>query len=249
MIRISNLTKHYASAEKTVSALENINIHINKKDIFGIIGLSGAGKSTLIRCMNLLEKPTIGEIFIDDIDLTNLSQKELISVRKEIGMIFQNFNLLMQRNIEKNVAFPLELTKMPKDQIKKRVAELLEIVGLSEKAKSYPAQLSGGQKQRVAIARALASNPKVLLCDEATSALDSMTTKSILQLLKEINERLGVTIVIITHEINVVREICTRVAVIDKSSIVEEGYTHDVLLNPKMDITKQLIGDGGCVCD
>lgn len=242
MIKIENLSKEFNTKDGKFTALKNINLEINKNDIFGIIGLSGAGKSTLVRCMNMLEVPTEGRVFIDGVDITTLRKKELMLLRREIGMIFQSFNLLMQRNVADNISFPLELAGMKRAKTKARVAELLEIVGLSEKSSAYPAQLSGGQRQRVAIARALATNPKVLLCDEATSALDAMTTRSILKLLKDINKTMGVTIVVITHEMSVVRALCNRVAVIDSSQIVEIGDTNEVMHNPKSDIARRLIG-------
>ncbi|MGN1098122.1 MAG: methionine ABC transporter ATP-binding protein [Clostridia bacterium] len=243
MIKIENLSKVFKTKDGDFTALQDINLEIAKNDIFGIIGLSGAGKSTLVRCMNMLEVPTEGKVFVDGIDITKLRRRDLLMLRREIGMIFQSFNLLMQRNVADNVAFPLELGGgMDKAQRKARVMELLEIVGLADKAAAYPAQLSGGQRQRVAIARALATKPKILLCDEATSALDAMTTRSILKLLKDINRTMGVTIVVITHEMNVVQSICNRVAVIDNSRIVEMGNTEDVMFNPQSEIAKKLIG-------
>jgi D-methionine transport system ATP-binding protein len=242
MIKITGLKKVYAGEAGGVTALEDINIEIKRGNIFGIIGLSGAGKSTLIRCMNLLERPTAGTVKIDGQDITTLQGAELGRLRRSMGMIFQHFNLLMQRTVERNIAFPLEIAGVHKKEIKKRVEELLELVGLSEKAGSYPSQLSGGQKQRVAIARALANNPKVLLCDEATSALDPMTTRSILGLLKDINRKLGITIVIITHEMSVITEICDHVAVIDYSRIVEEGPVIDVVTAPKSEPARKLFG-------
>ena len=245
MIKISGLKKVYTTGAGQVTALENVNLEIAKGDIYGIIGLSGAGKSTLIRCLNLLEKPTAGSIRIDGNEITDLRGAELRQLRSSLGMIFQHFNLLMQRNVEENVAFPLEVARVPKNEIRARVHELLELVGLSDKTKAYPAQLSGGQKQRVAIARALANNPKVLLCDEATSALDQLTTSSILRLLKDINQKLGLTIVLITHEMGVVKEICNKVAVIDSNHIVEHGATINVLAAPKTEAAKKLFGHAG----
>ncbi|MCX7774093.1 MAG: methionine ABC transporter ATP-binding protein [Clostridia bacterium] len=242
MIEIKNLKKIYKSEAGDVTALDDINLSIRKGEVYGIIGLSGAGKSTLIRCMNLLERPTEGSVYVDGQDITRLTQKELRALRGSLGMIFQHFNLLMQRTVEDNVAFPLEISKTPKDEIKKRVSELLELVGLTEKAKSYPAQLSGGQKQRVAIARALANHPKLLLCDEATSALDPMTTKSILGLLKDINRKLGLTIVLITHQMSVIKEICDTVTIIDNARIAESGPVLEVLSNPKSQAAKNLFG-------
>lgn len=241
MIELKNLTKEYATSDGTLVALKNIDLTIDDGSIYGIIGLSGAGKSTLVRCINLLEQPTSGQVILDGEDLTKVKKKRLLEVRRNIGMIFQNFNLLEQRTVEANVRFPLELIKMKKEDATKRVEELLNIVGLLDKAKAYPSQLSGGQKQRVAIARALATNPKYLLCDEATSALDPNTTTSILELLKNINRDLGVTIVIITHEMKVVESICTHVAVIDKSRIVESGNVSEVFAFPKSEIAKELI--------
>ena len=241
MISINNLSKTFAGA-KTVHALNGVNLHIKKGDIFGIIGMSGAGKSTLLRCISNLEKPTNGQILIENKDIFAINEKELIKHRKQVGVIFQGYNLLMQKSIYKNIAFPLEISGMKKDAIEKRVTELLEIVGLNEKRNSYPSELSGGQCQRVAIARALAVNPKVLLCDEPTSALDAFTTKSILKLLNDINQNLGVTIVIITHEIGVVKSICNKVAVIEMGKIVEDGLTSEILKNPTATTTKQLLG-------
>ena len=242
MIKITGLKKIYKSEAGDVLALEDVNLEIGKGEIFGVIGLSGAGKSTLIRCMNLLEIPTAGSIEIDGREITRLKGAELRKLRSSLGMIFQHFNLLMQSKVKDNIAFPLEIANVPKEEITARVNELLELVGLSEKAEAYPAQLSGGQKQRVAIARALANNPKVLLCDEATSALDAVTTKSILALLKDINRKLGLTIVLITHEIGVIKEICDYVAVIDRNHIVEKGRVIDVLANPRTAAARDLVG-------
>lgn len=247
MIEISHLYKEYQGDQHKIQALEDINLTIRPGDIFGIIGMSGAGKSTLIRCMNLLEKPTSGSIRIDGQEMTTLSDEQLRQARKQIGMIFQGFNLLMQRTVLDNVAFPLELSGTPKHEIQQRCLEMLELVGLKEKANAYPSQLSGGQKQRVAIARALVTHPKVLLCDEATSALDSLTTRSILELLKNLNQLLGVTMVVITHEISVVRNLCNKTAVIDSSHIVEQGFTSEILANPTVDITRDLVAFEGVV--
>ena len=241
MIELKHLSKTYTSSSGSVEALHDINLTIADGEIFGIIGLSGAGKSTLVRCINLLERPTSGEVWIDGRELTSLDRKELLQVRRGIGMIFQGFNLLEQRNVTDNVTFPLEIAGMKKADARKRAAELLELVGLTQREKAYPAQLSGGQKQRVAIARALATNPKYLLCDEATSALDPNTTRSILELLRQINKDMGVTIIIITHEMKVIDQTCDRVAVIDKSRIAEEGRVCDVFTNPKSDIARELI--------
>lgn len=240
MIRIKNLSKTFDKS-CNVDALKNVNLSIEDGDVCGVIGMSGAGKSTLLRCIAMLETPSSGSIEIDGRDIFSLKGKELLDLKKSLGVVFQGYNLLMQRSIRQNIAFPLELIKMPKDQIAKRVDELLCLVGLSEKAEEYPSQLSGGQRQRVAIARALASNPKVLLCDEPTSALDPLTTRSILKLLREINHTLGVTIVIITHEIGVVRSICNKVAVIDAGEIAESGLTKEVFAAPQSQAAKQLL--------
>lgn len=240
MIRIKNLSKTFDKS-CNVDALKNVNLSIEAGDVCGVIGMSGAGKSTLLRCIAMLETPSSGSIEIDGKDIFSLKGKELLDLKKSLGVVFQGYNLLMQRSIRQNIAFPLELIKMPKDQIAKRVDELLCLVGLSDKAEEYPSQLSGGQRQRVAIARALASNPKVLLCDEPTSALDPLTTRSILKLLREINHTLGVTIVIITHEIGVVRSICNKVAVIDAGEIAESGLTTEVFAAPQSQAAKQLL--------
>lgn len=239
IIKIESLTKIYNVKRQKILALENINLKIDKGDIFGIIGLSGAGKSTLIRCINYLEKPTSGNVYFNNICLGDLKNKELRKIRQSIGMIFQNFNLLEQSTVIKNVMFPLEIAKNPNKY--ERALELLKIVGLEDKKDVYPSQLSGGQKQRVAIARALANNPDVLLCDEATSALDPNTTNSILELLKEINHRFGITIIIITHEMRVVESICNKVAIIDESKIKEVGLVKDIFINPQTQIAKNLI--------
>ncbi len=241
MIELKHLGKTYSSASGSVEALKDISLTISDGEIFGIIGLSGAGKSTLVRCINLLERPTSGEVWVDGQNLTALGRKELLQVRRQIGMIFQGFNLLEQRTVLRNVCFPLEIGGTPKAEAKKRAEELLAIVGLAEKAANYPSQLSGGQKQRVAIARALATNPKYLLCDEATSALDPNTTRSILELLRDINKKLGITIIVITHEMKVIDQICDRVAVIDKSQIAEEGRVADVFTSPKSAIARELV--------
>lgn len=241
IIKIENLRKTYKSKKQELTAIKNINLSVHEKDIYGIIGLSGAGKSTLIRCINLLEKPSEGKIIYQGQDLTTLKNKDLLKVRQQIGMIFQTFNLLEQRTVLENVLFPLEITKCNKIEAKAKALSLLEEVGLSDKINSYPSQLSGGQKQRVAIARALANNPKVLLCDEATSALDPNTTNSILALLKEINQKYGITIIVITHEMKVIETICNKVAIIDNSLIVEEGDVKEIFINPKTQIAKDLI--------
>ena len=241
MIEIRHLGKVYSGPAGEVVALDDINLEIHDGEIFGIIGLSGAGKSTLVRCINLLEKPTSGEVIIDGQSITELPHKDLLKLRQSIGMIFQGFNLLEQRNVIRNICFPLEIAGVKKEAAEARAAELLELVGLSEKGKAYPSQLSGGQKQRVAIARALATNPKYLLCDEATSALDPNTTRQILDLLKQINEKLGVTIIVITHEMKVIDRICDSVAVIDSSHIAEVGKVSAVFTNPQSRIARDLI--------
>lgn len=241
IIRVENISKIFKAKNGKVEAVKNISFSIEKGDIFGIIGLSGAGKSTLVRCLNLLEKPDDGAVYVDGKNLMKLSQKELRKERQDIGMIFQHFNLLMQRNVVDNICFPLEIAGVRRKEARKRAMELLETVGLSDKAKAYPAQLSGGQKQRVAIARVLANNPKILLCDEATSALDPQTTKSILKLLKEINKKYGITIVVITHEMSVIKEICSKVAVLDQGHLVEQGTVEKVFAAPKSAEARRLI--------
>ena len=245
MIKINNLSKSFTTAGGQVDALKNISLTIPDGEIYGIIGMSGAGKSTLVRCINMLERPTDGSIIIDDKDMGALSQKELREERRNITMIFQVFNLLMQRNCLKNVCFPLELAGVNKAEAKKRAQELLETVGLGDKAKAYPAQLSGGQQQRVAIARALATNPRVLLCDEATSALDPQTTHSILSLIREINKNLGITVIVITHQMSVVEEICDRVAILNEGVVVEEGKVSDIFSSPKSETAKNLVFPNG----
>ena len=241
MIEIRHLNKTYRTADKDIVALEDINLTINDGEIFGIISLSGAGKSTLVRCINLLEQPSAGEVIVDGESITALPRKELLKLRRSIGMIFQGFNLLEQRSVLRNVCFPLEIAGVKKKEAKERAMELLSLVGLADRAEAYPSQLSGGQKQRVAIARALATKPKYLLCDEATSALDPTTTRAILELLREINESLGVTIIVITHEMKVIDQICDRVAVIDHSRIAEEGKVSEVFTNPRSQIARDLI--------
>ena len=241
MIEIRSLNKTYHTSEKEIVALDDINLTVNDGEIFGIIGLSGAGKSTLVRCINLLEVPTSGQVLIDGKNLMELKRSELLKTRQQIGMIFQSFNLLQQRNVLRNVCFPLEIAGVKPQEAKERALELIKLVGLSDRLESYPSQLSGGQKQRVAIARALATNPKYLLCDEATSALDPNTTRSILALLKQINEELGVTVIIITHEMKVIDQICDRVAVIDHSHIAEVGKVSEVFTNPKSAIARELV--------
>ena len=240
-IEIKNLSKRFEIKGNQIVALDKINLKIEKGDIYGIIGMSGAGKSTLVRSINYLEKPSEGQVLIDGVELSELSEKDLRKKRSEIGMIFQNFNLLEQKNVLDNICFPLEITGVKRKEARSRARELLKVVNLEEKEKVYPSQLSGGQKQRVAIARALATNPKILLCDEATSALDPQTTGAILDLLKEINERLGITIVIITHQMSVVTEICKKVAIIDSGRLVEEGTVEQIFETPKSDATKELI--------
>jgi len=244
IIELVGLGKVFQSNNNMVKALEDINLSIKRGEIFGIIGLSGAGKSTLVRCINFLERPTSGSVLFDGINLAEISEKELLKVRQSMGMIFQQFNLLMQRTALQNICFSLEIAGVTKKEAKKRAKDLLEVVGLSDKANAYPAQLSGGQKQRIAIARALATNPEVLLCDEATSALDPTTTRSILSLLKEINQRLGITVIIITHEMSVIEDICNRVAIIDQSRIAEVGEVEEVFVKPKSMIAKQLVFSG-----
>ena len=241
MIKVTNLTKVFRG-ETDVTALSGINLNVDAGDIYGIIGMSGAGKSTLLRCIALLEMPTEGKIEVENVDISTLQGKELTALRKRVGVIFQGYNLLMQRNVLGNVCFPLELDGMKKEEREKRAMELLEIVGLRDKARAYPSQLSGGQKQRVAIARALANNPRILLCDEPTSALDSFTTKSILNLLQDINRKMGVTIIIITHEIGVVNAICNKVAIINHGAFVEQGLVEQVMVKPQSPVTRMLLG-------
>ena len=241
MIKLSNIEKIYDSPAGKVHALKGINLEIAKGEIYGIIGLSGAGKSTLVRCINMLERPTNGTVLVDGQDMTKLNDSELRAARKNIGMIFQHFNLLSSATVYENIAFPLNLSNFSKDEIAKKVQPLLELVGLKDKANQYPAQLSGGQKQRVGIARALASDPKILLCDEATSALDPQTTKSILALIKDINKKLSLTVVVITHEMQVIKEICDKVAVISNGVIAERGSVLEVFTNPQHEITKEFI--------
>lgn len=241
IIKIENLKKTYKLKKETITAISDINLNIHEGDIYGIIGLSGAGKSTLIRCINFLEKPTDGKVYYKGIDLATLKNKDLLKIRQNIGMIFQNFNLLEQRTVLDNILFPLQVAKVEKEKALAKAKKLLDEVGLSEKAQAYPSQLSGGQKQRVAIARALANDPSVLLCDEATSALDPNTTNQILTLLKKINEKYGITIVVITHEMRVIETICNKVAIIDHSNIVEEGEVKEIFISPKTEIAKNLI--------
>ena len=242
VLKLVNVCKTFYSDGKEFDAVKNVSLEIQKGEIFGIIGLSGAGKSTLIRCMNRLETPTSGDILIDGESVLTMKGRQLRQLRKKVTMIFQQFNLLMQSTVAKNVRYPLELAHVPRAKADARVKELLEIVGLADKADAYPAQLSGGQKQRVAIARALASDPEVLLCDESTSALDPMTTQSILSLLQDINRRLGITIVIITHEMAVIRQICTHVAILDGGQVAEEGSVDDVFTHTKSEAGRRLFG-------
>lgn len=243
IIEIKNLTKKFEAGGHEITALNDVNLSIKKGEIYGIIGMSGAGKSTLVRSINYLEVPNEGRVLIDDVDLSKLTEKELRIKRRDIGMIFQGFNLLEQRNVIDNVCFPLEIAGMSRKKARDKARELLETVNLADKEKAYPSQLSGGQKQRVAIARALATNPGILLCDEATSALDPQTTESILSLLKEINKKLDITIVIITHQMSVITDICTRVAIIENGCLVEEGPVEEVFDSPKTDIARELIAN------
>lgn len=244
MIEVSHVSKAFDIKDGKVNAVNDISFSIEKGEIFGIIGLSGAGKSTLVRCLNLLERPTFGSVKVDGKELTTLPDKELRQERQKIGMIFQHFNLLMQRNVLDNVCFPMEIRGVKRKDARVKAMEYLRTVGLEEKAKAYPAQLSGGQKQRVAIARVLASEPRILLCDEATSALDPQTTKSILQLLKEINQKFGITIVVITHEMAVIQEICHRVAVLEKGNMVESGTVTELFRSPKTEAARKLVFSG-----
>lgn len=241
MIELSHITKDYGTGRNQVHAVQDVTLSIHTGEVFGIIGFSGAGKSTLVRCINLLERPTTGTVTVDGKEVTALSPKELRLARKKIGMIFQHFNLMQSRTVFSNVAYPLRGSGLDKQEIKKKVHHLLELVGIADKADAYPAQLSGGQKQRVSIARALANDPSVLLCDEATSALDPQTTKAIQQLLKNLNQTLGITIVVITHEMEVVKKICDRVAVMEHGHVVEQGDVFNVFANPRQDVTKSFI--------
>ena len=241
MIELTHISKNFASGGRTVHAVQDVSLSIGKGEIFGIIGFSGAGKSTLVRCINLLERPTSGSVTVDGKEMTALSARELRQARKKIGMIFQHFNLMPSRTVFGNVAYPLRGSGLSREQIADKVHRLLELVGIGDKAEAYPKQLSGGQKQRVAIARALANDPNVLLCDEATSALDPQTTKAILRLLKNLNEKLGITVVIITHEMAVVKEICDRVAVMEHGRVVEQGEVFNVFADPRQEITRSFI--------
>ena len=241
MVELKHVSKVFQTNDGELQALKDVNLQIPDGEIYGIIGMSGAGKSTLVRCINMLEKPTEGEVLINGQDLCRMNEQQLRAQRRDITMIFQQFNLLMQRTCLKNVCFPMELAGMDKAAAKQRALELLELVGLPDKANAYPAQLSGGQKQRVAIARALATDPKVLLCDEATSALDPNTTHAILQLISDINKRLGITAIVITHQMSVIEEICSRVAILDHGVVVEEGAVKDIFANPQTDAAKRLV--------
>lgn len=244
LIRIENLTKIFGDSAQQTIALQDVNLNIEQGDIFGIIGMSGAGKSTLLRCLCMLEKPTRGEIYLEGSPFSGLNFSQRREVSRQMGVVFQGYNLLMQKNVRENIAFPLKLTKGYNNaEVDERVSELLQLVALEDKANAYPSQLSGGQKQRVALARALATSPKVLLCDEPTSALDSLTTQSVLHLLKNINKNLGVTIIIITHEIGVVKSLCNKMAVIDESRFVEVGSKKDIFANPQNSITRLLLGE------
>ena len=241
MIELRNLSKSFVTAEGPVDALRHVNLTVNDGDIYGIIGMSGAGKSTLVRCINMLERPTEGNVLLDGRDLGSLSKKEMQLVRRQVTMIFQSFNLLMQSTCLQNIMFPLKLARVPRAQAEARARELLETVGLPDKANVYPAQLSGGQQQRIAIARALATNPRVLLCDEATSALDPKTTQSILELIRQINRDTGITVIVITHQMSVVQEICNRVAILEHGAVVEEGEVSEVFSHPRAAATKALV--------
>ena len=249
MIELKHISKVFPTGDGDLHALEDVSLTINDGDVFGIVGMSGAGKSTLVRCINLLERPTEGEVLVDGQNLMELSPAQLRQARRSISMIFQQFNLLMQRTCLKNICFPMEIAGVPAAEAKKRAMEYLDIVGLPDKANAYPAQLSGGQKQRVAIARALASDPKVLLCDEATSALDPKTTRDILHLIKDINQRLGITVVVITHEMGVVEAICTHVAVLEHGVLQETGTVEEIFSNPRTEAGRRLVYPDGVVID
>ncbi len=245
IIQLKHLTKRFGGGENEVRALEDVSIEVRAGEIFGVIGLSGAGKSTLVRCINLLERPTAGEVIVDGRDMLRLTEKELRSARQSIGMIFQSFNLLMQRTALDNICFPLELAGTPRREAVRRAGELLELVDLAGRAGAYPAQLSGGQKQRVAIARTLATSPRVLLCDEATSALDPKTTRDILRLIQDINKRLGITVVVITHEMKVIEEICARVAILDHGHLAETGTVEEIFASPSSEAGRRLVYPDG----
>ena len=249
MIELKHISKVFPTADGELKALTDVNITVEDGDVFGIVGMSGAGKSTLVRCINLLERPTEGQVVIDGRDLCAMTEKELMVQRRSISMIFQQFNLLMQRTCLKNICFPMEIAGVKAADARKKALELLDIVGLPDKADAYPAQLSGGQKQRIAIARALASDPKILLCDEATSALDPKTTRDILRLIKDINRRLGITVVVITHEMAVVEEICTKVAILDHGVLQETGTVEDIFSNPQTEAGRRLVYPDGVIID
>ncbi len=249
VIELKHISKVFPTADGDLHALTDVTLTVNDGDVYGIVGMSGAGKSTLVRCINLLERPTGGQVLIDGADLCAMGEKELIRTRRSISMIFQQFNLLMQRTCLKNITFPMEIAGVKGEAARKRALELLDVVGLPDKADAYPAQLSGGQKQRIAIARALASNPKILLCDEATSALDPKTTRDILRLIKDINRRLGITVVVITHEMAVVEEICTHVAILDHGHVMETGTVEEVFSNPKTEAGRRLVYPDRVVID
>ncbi|HIT32713.1 MAG TPA: ATP-binding cassette domain-containing protein [Candidatus Enterenecus stercoripullorum] len=249
MIELRQVSKVFPTADGELRALNDINLTIGDGDVFGIVGMSGAGKSTLVRCVNLLERPTQGQVVIDGQDLCALPPKQLLQARRSIAMIFQQFNLLMQRTCLKNICFPMEIAGVKPAEAKKRAQEYLDIVGLPDKADAYPAQLSGGQKQRIAIARALASDPKILLCDEATSALDPKTTRDILRLIKDINRRMGITVVVITHEMAVVEEICSHVAILDHGVLQETGTVEEIFSNPKTEAGRRLVYPDGVILD
>jgi len=249
VIEIKEVTKTFEVDGAPFTALNNVSLTVNDGDIYGIIGMSGAGKSTLVRCINLLERPTSGQIIMDGADLTAMTPAQLRETRRSVSMIFQQFNLLMQRTCLDNICFPMEIAGKSRAEAKKRAMELLDIVGLPDKANAYPAQLSGGQKQRIAIARALASDPKVLMCDEATSALDPTTTRSILRLVKDINQRLGITVIIITHEMSVIEEVCSHVAILDHGNVAEAGTVEEIFSNPKTEAGRKLVYPDGVVID
>ena len=249
MIELKHISKVFPTADGELKALTDVNITVEDGAVFGIVGMSGAGKSTLVRCINLLERPTEGQVVIDGRDLCAMTEKELMVQRRSISMIFQQFNLLMQRTCLKNICFPMEIAGVKAADARKKALELLDIVGLPDKADAYPAQLSGGQKQRIAIARALASDPKILLCDEATSALDPKTTRDILRLIKDINRRLGITVVVITHEMAVVEEICTKVAILDHGVLQETGTVEDIFSNPQTEAGRRLVYPDGVIID
>ena len=249
MIELRELTKTFEVRGEPFTALDHVSLTVNDGDIYGIIGMSGAGKSTLVRCINLLERPTSGQVLIDGDDLTRLPEKQLRQKRREISMIFQQFNLLMQRTCLKNITFPMEIAGKDRAEADRRARELLDIVGLPDKADAYPAQLSGGQKQRIAIARALASDPKVLMCDEATSALDPTTTRSILRLIQDINRRLGITAIVITHEMSVIEEICSHVAILDHGCVAETGEVREIFSNPRTEAGRKLVYPDGVAID